>query len=86
MNNIIEEFNQITRIAFKTNITISIFGIRNLINNARRPIITLRLTNDPKGRQEVLKLDDPVSTRNPNFGRIIVFKDVELTFEPLLWP
>jgi hypothetical protein len=27
-----------------------------------------------------------VNSRNPNFGMIKTFENIELTFEPLLWP
>ena len=68
------------------NITVALVGIRNLIYQAKRPVVTLRLTNDPLKREEVIRFEEPLDSKNPNIGRIIHFKDVELPFEPLLWP
>ena len=65
---------------------ISLVGIRNLIYFAKRPILTFKLTNDPKKREQTVKLDEALNTKNPNFGKILEFKDVDLPFEPLLWP
>jgi hypothetical protein len=74
--------------AFTTNIEIAVYGIRNLVRAAKKPIITIRLTNDPEKRKLKLNTagDGPINTKNPNFGETIVFKNVKLTFEPLLWP
>jgi hypothetical protein len=68
------------------NIEISLFGIRDLIKKAIRPVLTLKLTNDPQKREIVVKLDQQVNTKNPNFGKIIQFENVDLPVEPLLWP
>lgn len=78
------DFNSLNDIAFKVDIDISVFGLRNLIKNARRPTIVLRLTNDPKRELRITEAD--LKTQNPNFGKVLVFDKVELNAEPLLWP
>lgn len=83
---ILESMQSIKDIGFTCNIEISILGIRNLLLNAKRPSIILRLTNDPEKRVLTIKLDDSVDTRNPNFGKVVKFEKVKLPIEPLLWP
>ncbi len=68
------------------NIEISLFGIRNLIRKAKKPIITFRLTNDPEKREHIVKPDQALDTCNPNIGKIVLFKGVKMKKEPLLWP
>lgn len=41
-----KEFAQINDIAFRVNIDISLLGIRNLMKNARKPTIKIKLIND----------------------------------------
>ena len=79
------EFNSIVTTTRKVNIDISLFGIRNMIKNARRPVVTMKLTHSG-GPPQVIKLEDSINSRSPNFGRFITFQGVELTNEPLLWP
>ena len=81
---IMDTFHLILKQRYKVNIDVALFGLRNLLANARRPVITLRLTKDK--REHVLKMEEPVNTRNPNFGKIVTFKGVVLPVEPLLWP
>ena len=81
-----EQMKSINDLGFVVNIEVSLLGIRNLLLNAKRPTVTFRLTNDPEKRSHTVKLDQPVNTRNPNFGRIIKFENVKLAVEPLLWP
>jgi hypothetical protein len=73
MLGLMEEFNSISRKAFKANIKISLVGIRNLIYFAKRPVITLKLTGETNIKEETFKIEDPLDTRNPNFGKIIEF-------------
>ena len=73
MLGLMEEFNSISRKAFKANIKISLVGIRNLIYFAKRPVITLKLTGEANIKEETFKIEDLLDTRNPNFGKIIEF-------------
>jgi hypothetical protein len=45
---LIDEFEEVTKICYKVDIEISLFGIRNLIKEAIMPRITIRLTNNIK--------------------------------------
>lgn len=58
-----------------------------MIKQAKKPIITLRLTNDPEKRVLVINTDNvSFKSKNPSIGKIAKFEKVKLTFEPLLWP
>ena len=89
---LIDEFNRVVEIAHKVDIDISIFGIRNLIKDAIEPRVTIRLSNDMKNyhviemNQEWQKTMDLDKTRNPNFGALHKFTNIELATEPLCWP
>lgn len=67
-------------------ITFSLFGIRNLMKYAIKPIIKIKLTTQSEYQE--IKLDEklPISTRNPNFGKVVKFEKIPLPKEPLLWP
>ncbi len=81
------DYKQITENMFTVNIEIALFGIRNLIKFAKRPTVILKLTNDPLNREIRIPIENgPVNTKNPNFGKIVVFEAVKMPFEPLLWP
>lgn len=54
---------------------IALIGIRNLIYNAKKPKVTLKLTY---GNQQPIDIPAPdiLNTRNPNFGRIVAFEGI----------
>jgi len=66
--------------------------VRNLINKAKVPKVSVRLTDKPSEEQtygihEGWKEDNSIEeTANPNIGQIVEFKDVVLANEPLCWP
>lgn len=86
--------------AYKVDISIGIFGIRNLRFKSRKPRVSIGLSNeepwvDEEGNSNywILKLDDSgdpsqtqVETFHPTFGGNYMFKGVTLAAEPLLWP
>lgn len=76
---------RISELVFTVDVQVAVFGIRNLLSAARKPIITLRLTNDPSNAVYPVKLEG-INSKNPNFGQIVIFKKVRLPIEPLLWP
>lgn len=51
---------------------------------AYKPVIEFKLTKGSKEKKTVTL--DKANSRNPNFGDILEFKEVELPFDPLLWP
>ena len=48
-------------------------------------MVTFRLTHSHSDH-EVIKVENPIDTQNPNFGSVVRFKNIKLPFEPLLWP
>ena len=84
----------------KVNLSFSLFAIRNLVQKAIKPIVTVKLTIDVENEErdkwvQVIKLVDDDNeggdqdyepTNHPNFGKKVSFKDVPLKKEPLIWP
>jgi hypothetical protein len=75
--------------SFTVDIKIGMLGLRNLMRSAYKPHMSFQLTNNfskdgNNDKQEISLVE--VNTVNPNFGDIIVFKEVELPCDPLLWP
>lgn len=68
----------------KVDIEVSILGIRELIRNAKNPIMVFTLTSGAANERKIEKKE--VNSRNPNFGDSIKFSSVMLPFDPLLWP
>ena len=81
----------------KVSLRFSILGIRNLIHEARRPKLTLRITNQEGAEPQEILIDEEWrrdamaggiedKTTCPSFGQLATFKDVSLPREPLFWP
>lgn len=45
-----------------------------MIKNAKKPIIKLKLINHDV--EHIIKLDQVVNTRNPNFSKIVAFEKI----------
>lgn len=90
-----QEFEETVAPTYTVDLDISLFGIRNLVLKAEKPRITIRLTHGvaDEDQPEPLMMNaewrarvELTATCNPNFGKIVPFKQVELAKEPLCWP
>ena len=79
------ELNTMGAQCFTVDIKIAVFGIRNLIKDAKNATISFKLSTQ-RDQPIVIKQKEGSSPKNPNFGEICEFKKVKLSFEPLLWP
>jgi len=84
---LIDDFKSIASKGFTVNISVSIFGIRNLIGKTKKASIILKLTNKTEEKYKIVKsLEHIQPTCNPNCGEIVKFEKVSLPVDPLLWP
>lgn len=92
-----EEFKAVTVPEYKVNIKVALIGLRNMLRDAIKPVVRLRLTHGADTKEDAereLNLDEEwlkdqckiTQTTSPNFGEIVVFEKVKLPSEPLCWP
>ncbi len=84
------EITRLNKGMLESRVTVTVLGLRNLTKTAKKPVLTFRLTNDPKKEAHVVKVDDTrvtnqEATANPYVLNSVQF-DVSLPDMYIDWP